>query len=131
MASFTTVFLLMRCSTAMNISGVSTLPCLSPILTSNSSDAASRTNTILLSSRTCPQPSSLPLLVLPSTVASPSSYPSGYWVKSILQVVSFQSSELSINCVLPDDNRRENGESRHSSDDSRIHEKSGVTSGHK
>ena len=35
MASFTTVLLLMRSSTAMNSSGLNTLPCLSPILTSN------------------------------------------------------------------------------------------------
>ena len=46
MASFTTVFLLMRSSTAMNSSGLNTLPCLSPILTSNSSEAPSPTTTL-------------------------------------------------------------------------------------
>ena len=49
MASFTTVFLLMRSSTAMNSSGISTVPCLSPILTSTSSDAPSPTNTLAVS----------------------------------------------------------------------------------
>ena len=46
MASFTTVFLLMRSSTAMNSSGVSTLPRLSPTLTSTSSEAPSHTTTL-------------------------------------------------------------------------------------
>ena len=45
MASFITVFLLIRSSTAVN-SGLSTLPCLSPILTSNSSEAPSPTTTL-------------------------------------------------------------------------------------
>ena len=48
MASFITVFLLMRSSTDMNNSGLSTLPCLSPILTSNSSDAPSPTTTLVV-----------------------------------------------------------------------------------
>ena len=55
-----------RSSTAMNSSG------LSPILTSNSWTLLLPPPLLLLSSRTCSQPSSLPLLVLPSTVASPS-----------------------------------------------------------
>ena len=46
MAFFTTVFLLMRSSTAMNSRGLRTLPCLSPILTSNSSEAPSPTTTL-------------------------------------------------------------------------------------
>ena len=46
MASFITVFLLMRSSIAMNSSGLRTLLCLSPILTSNSPDAPSPTTTI-------------------------------------------------------------------------------------
>ena len=46
MASFITVFLLMRSNTPMNSSGLSTLSYLSPILTSNSSDAPSPTNTL-------------------------------------------------------------------------------------
>ena len=46
MASFTTVFLLMRSCTAMNSRGLRTLPCLSPILTSNSSEAPSPTTTL-------------------------------------------------------------------------------------
>ena len=66
MAPFTTVVLLMRSSTAMNSSG------LSPILTSNSLKLLLPPPLLLLSSRACSQPSSLPLLVLPSTVASPS-----------------------------------------------------------
>ena len=73
MASFITAFLLMRSSTAMNSSGLSTLPCLDPILTSNSSEAPSPTTTLaVVFSYVCSQPSSFPLLVLPSTVASPS-----------------------------------------------------------
>ena len=46
MASFITVFLPMRSSTDMNSSGLSTLPCLSPILTSNAYDAPSPTTTL-------------------------------------------------------------------------------------
>ena len=46
MASAITVFLLVRSSTAMNSSELSTLPCLSPILTSNSSVAPSHTTTL-------------------------------------------------------------------------------------
>ena len=84
MASFDTVFLLMMSITAMNNSGLSTLPSLSPILTSNSSDAPSPPPLLLLSSRTSPQPPSLPLLVLTSTFASPSPY--GYSVKSLLKI---------------------------------------------
>ena len=79
MASFTTIFLLMRSSTAMNSSG------LSPILTSNSWKLILPPPLLLLSSRTCSQPSSLPLLVLPSTVASPS-HSLWYCVKSFPQV---------------------------------------------
>ena len=73
MASFTTVFLLMTASTVMNNIGLSKLPCVSPILTSNSSEAPSPTTTLtVVFSYTCPQPSSLLLLVLPSTIESPS-----------------------------------------------------------
>ena len=46
MTSFTTVYLLMRCSTAINNSGLNTLPCHSPILTSNSPEAPSLTTTL-------------------------------------------------------------------------------------
>ena len=72
MASFSTVFLLMMSSAAMNSSGLSTLPCLNPILTKNPPMLLLPPPLLLLSSLTCPQPSSLPLLELPSTVASPS-----------------------------------------------------------
>ena len=66
------VFLLMRSSTAMDSSGLSTLPFLSPILTSNSSNAPSPTATIAVVFSYMTSTSSLPLLVLPSAVASPS-----------------------------------------------------------
>ena len=46
MAAFTTVFLLMRSSTAMNSSGFSTLPCLSAVLISNSHEAPYPTTTL-------------------------------------------------------------------------------------
>ena len=49
MASFITVFRLMRSSTATNSSGLSTLHCLSPIFTSNSPDAPSATTTLVFS----------------------------------------------------------------------------------
>ena len=65
----------MRSSTAVNSSRLSTLPCLSPILTSNSSEAPRvllPPPLLLLSSHMCPQSSSLPLRVLPSNLASPS-----------------------------------------------------------
>ena len=67
MASFITVVLLMRSSADMNSSGLSPLPCLSPLLTSNASDAPSPTTTLAVVFSYMP---SLPLLVLPSTVAS-------------------------------------------------------------
>ena len=79
MAYFTTVFLLMRSSTAVNSSG------LSPILTSNSWKLLLPPPLLLLSSRNCSQPSSLPLLVLPSTERRHHLL-SGYCVKSFLQV---------------------------------------------
>ena len=70
MASFITVFLLMRSSTDMNNSGLSKLPCLSPILTSKSSDAPSTTTLAVVFSY---MPSTITsIMVLPSTVASPS-----------------------------------------------------------
>ena len=84
MTAFIIVFLLMRSSTAMNSSGLNTLPCLSPILTSHSSDVSSSTTLVVVFSY-CPHPSSMPLLVLPSTAASPS--PSlWYCVRNFLQV---------------------------------------------
>ena len=46
MTSLITIFLLMKSSTARNSRGISTLPCLSPILTLNSSDAPSHTTTL-------------------------------------------------------------------------------------
>ena len=64
-ASFITVFLLMRSNTAMNSRRFRTLPCLSPISTSKTPPMLLLPSPLLLlSSRACPQPCSLPLLVL-------------------------------------------------------------------
>ena len=71
MESFTTVLLLMRSSTAMNSSGLNTYPA-SVHSWPQTPKLLLPPPLLLLYSRMCPQPSSLPLLVLPSTVVSPS-----------------------------------------------------------
>ena len=69
--SFTTVFLLVRSSTAMNSRGLSTLPWLQSWPQTHPK-LLLPPPLLLLSSRTCPQPSSLFVLLLRSTGASPS-----------------------------------------------------------